>query len=203
MKYVFAFLIPLILVLIGTAILLPQLALADDCAQITQTPNIYQANQNGSNAIVYFTPVNEETTGYTINYGLSSGDDRYNVDFAYGNSGGAISYTIGGLDPTFHYFFRVRAKNACSTGPYGSWVATTPGTTILDGSDASGSADASGSGDTISPVPSVPPVTPTNTPTIKTPVTGVSSALMMGVLALGLCGGGAALLFGGKKGIFS
>ncbi|MGI8419977.1 MAG: fibronectin type III domain-containing protein [Candidatus Levyibacteriota bacterium] len=194
MKYAFAFIIPLILVLVGTTIFLPQVALADDCAQITQAPNLYQATQSGSNARLYFTPVNEQTTGYTINYGLSSGDDRYSVDFANGDSTGAISYTVGGLDPTFHYFFRVRAKNACSTGPYGSWVATIPGTFVLDGSDASASAG------TLSPAPTNPPaVTPTNTPTIKTPVTGVSSALVMGLVSLGLCGGGVALLIGNKK----
>lgn len=185
MKHTVLFSFLLSILFAAAALSVPSHALADGCAQITQSPSIYQATQTASSAALYFTPVNEQTTGYTINYGLSSGDDRYNVDFAYGNSSGAINYTVGGLDPTMHYFFRVRAKNDCSTGPYSGWFgATVAGATTIQGGAASGAASF-----TFTP-------TPATSGTVVTPVTGVSSAIMMSVLALGLSGVGAYLFFG-------
>jgi hypothetical protein len=191
MKHTVLFSFLLSILFAAAALSVPTHALADDCAQITQAPSIYQATQTASSAALYFTPVNEQTTGYTINYGLSSGDDRYNVDFAYGDASGAINYTVGGLDPTMHYFFRVRAKNACSTGPYSDWfAATVAGATTIQGGAASGAASF-----TFTPTPPAP------TGNVVTPVTGVSSAIMMSLLALGLSGVGGYLFFtnGNKK----
>lgn len=187
MKYIFFSITALLSSFImSVPLLVPQQAFAADCAQITQAPNMYQATQTASSAALFFTPVNETTTGYTINYGYSSGDDRFNVDFASGNSDGAITYTVGGLDPTTHYFFRARAKNDCSTGPYGNWfeavnpTATDSGTTSIQGGATTGSGSA----------------VVTSAPVIQTPVTGVSSVLMMAGLSLGLTGIGAVLFFG-------
>lgn len=191
MKSFFLFLFSLLFIIVSVTV--PTTAFADDCAQITEKPTLYQVTQSGSNAALYFTPVNSQTTGYTINYGLSQGDDRYNVDFLYGNSSGAITYTVGGLDTSLHYFFRVRAKNACSTGPYSDWLAANVigGLNTIQGG-ATDSASTTGSGAITAPT-----ATPTRT---AVPVTGVSSILLMSLAALGLCVVGGGLFFKGKKG---
>lgn len=167
---------------------LPAYVYADGCIQIDQTPNLYQVTQTGTSATLYFTPVNEQTTGYIIDYGLSSGDDRYSATYATGNSTGAVTYTVNGLDSSMHYFFRVRAQNECSTGPYSNWVAATvDGKTTIQG----GASDSAGT--TFTP-------TPTVSGKVTTPVTGVESTLILAGISVSLSGLGAYLFFGaGRK----
>lgn len=179
--------------LLTTFLFLPAQSHAQSiCAQITDKPTLYQVTQTGANAALYFTPVNAQTTGYTINYGLSEGDDRYNVDFTYGDSSGAVTYTVGGLDTSLSYFFRVRAKNACSTGPYSDWKASDAigGLVTAQGGAATGSGS-------FSALP--PTTTSTTTTTTQVPVTGVSSFVVMGLAAAGLIGLGGFLFFRGRK----
>lgn len=105
-----------------------QEAVAQACTPITTAPNLYQIDKASSSATLYFTPISNATS-YTAMYGFSVGDARYNTNINYGQSTGAISYTIGNLDPGLHYYFEVRANNSCSTGPFSSWVADSPNIT--------------------------------------------------------------------------
>lgn len=60
-----------------------------------------------------------------IDYGLSDGDRRYSVKFDYGQSTGAIAYTINNLDPAFRYYYSVSAINDCSQSPWSNWRSDT------------------------------------------------------------------------------
>ena len=79
-------------------------------------PDLFQINATKDKATLYFTPVNNAVTGYSIFYGYERGDERFNVSFPYGYSDGVISYTINYLSPNTRYYFKVRADNGCRRG---------------------------------------------------------------------------------------
>lgn len=79
-------------------------------------PDLFQINATKDKATLYFSPVNNAVTGYTIFYGYERGDERFNVSFPYGTSDGVISYTINYLSPNTRYYFKVRADNGCRRG---------------------------------------------------------------------------------------
>lgn len=94
-----------------------------ECIPYTSAPNLYQVNRTSStSATLYFTPLNDSIKSYIVDYGLSSGDRRYSVKFDYGQSSGAIAYTINGLDPAFHYYYTVSAISDCSQSPWSNWL---------------------------------------------------------------------------------
>lgn len=103
-------------------------AVAQACTPITTAPNLYQIDRASSSATLYFTPITNATS-YTTVYGLSVGDERYNTNINYGQSTGAISYVVQNLDPGLSYYFKIRANNSCSTGPFSGWVADSPNAT--------------------------------------------------------------------------
>lgn len=96
-------------------------AYAQECSQLTNTPDLYQVTKTNTQAVLYFTPVTGATR-YNIVYGLEPGNEKYSVTFNYGTSTGAISYTINDLDPKLNYSFRVNGQNDCSTSPWSKWV---------------------------------------------------------------------------------
>lgn len=150
---------------------LPQ-ASAQVCTPLTSAPNLYEVSRTSTSATLYFTPINDQVTGYTIIYGLNPEDERYSTSFSYGSSEGAVSYTVGGLDPQQTYYFKVRANNSCgSSSPWSSWVGDsyTPSDTSLS---AVGSESA---------VPTTKPVGG-----IQIPVTGPETGLS--AMALPLAG---------------
>lgn len=79
-------------------------------------PNLFQINVTKTSATLYFTPVNNAVTGYTIIYGLERGRDDYGVSFPFGKYEGVIDFTINDLSPNTKYYFRVRADNGCRQG---------------------------------------------------------------------------------------
>lgn len=106
---------------------------ADGCKPVTQIPSIYQINRTSTQATLFITPISDPVISYSIAYGFQSGDERFGTTFNYGQSSGAISYTINNLDSTKHYYFKVRANNICSNGPWSVWVgdnSNAVGTTI-------------------------------------------------------------------------
>ncbi len=105
-----------------------QKAVAQGCTPITTAPNLYQIDRASSSATLYFTPISNATS-YTTVYGLSVGDERYNTNINYGQSTGAISYVVQNLDPGLSYYFKIRANNSCSIGPFSGWVADSPNAT--------------------------------------------------------------------------
>ena len=97
-------------------------ALAQACINITAAPNLYEVKRNSSQATLYFTPVNEGVTKYTVEYGNSSGAGQHSITFNHGTSTGAVSYVVNDLETTIKYYFRVRAGNDCSNGQWSSWL---------------------------------------------------------------------------------
>ena len=79
-------------------------------------PDLFQIDVRRDSATLYFTPVNNAVTNYTIVYGLERGDERYGASFPFGIYNGVISYTVNQLAPGTKYYFRVRADNGCRQG---------------------------------------------------------------------------------------
>lgn len=103
-------------------IIVPHKALADDCFDVTETPNLYQIDRSSAQATLFFTPVNSQIQSYTIEYGLKAGESTYSTTFGSGQSSGAISATVNDLDPNFSYSFRVRSNTNCANSPWSGWV---------------------------------------------------------------------------------
>ena len=82
----------------------------------TQRPDLFQIDVTKNSATLYFTPVNDEITQYTIVYGYSKDDQRFAISFPYGKSEEVIKYTINHLSPNMEYYFRVRPDNGCRQG---------------------------------------------------------------------------------------
>ena len=93
---------------------------ADDCV-ITDAPNLYQVNRSKTEATLFFTPINDNIQSYSIIYGFKPEDERFSTTFNLGASTGAVSYTIGDLDPKLGYYFEVRANTSCTSSPWSNW----------------------------------------------------------------------------------
>jgi hypothetical protein len=87
-------------------------------------PNLYQVVAVKDSATVYFAPPSDSFDGFTISYGLDSNADTYNATFSQGNTGAAVKYTVNSLTPNTKYYFKVRANNGCSNGPWSNVVST-------------------------------------------------------------------------------
>ena len=90
-------------------------------AQCTATkpdhaPDLFQIDVTKNSAKLYFTPVNNAVSNYTIVYGYERGDERFGVSFPYGVYQGVIDYTINHLAPNTRYYYKVRADNGCRNG---------------------------------------------------------------------------------------
>ncbi len=105
---------------------MPQNSFAQDCGQDTpkDAPNLYQVSVSSTSATLYFAQPTSKFDGYSISYGLTQSADTYSVSFNMGVLKGAVKYTINDLFPKTNYFFKVRAKNGCTAGPWSSTVST-------------------------------------------------------------------------------
>jgi len=103
---------------------------ADACDPINTAPVIYQINRSGTQATLFFTPINDQLVSYTIAYGFNAGDARYNITFNPGASTGAISYTTNSLQPNVQYFYEVRSNTTCTFSPWSSWIGDKGGKNI-------------------------------------------------------------------------
>lgn len=105
----------------------PRAALADDnCSYETPTdaPNLYQVSYSSTSATLYFAQPSSTFTGYVISYGLTSSADAYSVSVNMGVLDGAVKYVVHDLFPKTNYFFKVRAVNNCSYGPWSQTLST-------------------------------------------------------------------------------
>ncbi len=85
------------------------------------TPNLFQINIKGTNATLYFAPVNG-ANNYLVSYGTDSNASQYNVGLT-GWSNGVVSYTVGSLNPNTVYNFKVSSGNGCMQGSFGNIMA--------------------------------------------------------------------------------
>jgi len=117
MKSKFVFLIFFVWI-IASIFLSPLTVSADQClaTKPDHAPDLFQIDATKNSATLYFTPVNNAVTNYTVVYGYDRGDERFGVSFPFGFYDGVISYTINHLSPNTKYYFRVRADNGCRQG---------------------------------------------------------------------------------------
>lgn len=88
-------------------------------------PELFSVVREKTKATLYINPV-KNVTGYYVSYGLGSSLDQFGTDFEWGNTNGAISYTIYDLDPKATYSFSVRAQNDCQPGEWSNKVTANP-----------------------------------------------------------------------------
>lgn len=81
-----------------------------------KAPDLFQIDVTKTSAQLYFSPVNNAITNYTIIYGLEKHRPDYGVSFPFGQYEGVVNYTVNDLTPNTKYYFRVRADNGCRQG---------------------------------------------------------------------------------------
>lgn len=67
-------------------------------------------------------PAGKPYTYYYVGYGYSNTDELFGASFETQDSDGSISYTINDLQSNVPYYFRVRAGNGCTPGPWSEWL---------------------------------------------------------------------------------
>lgn len=87
------------------------------------TPTLTSVVRSGSAATLHWTTA-DQSTHYTIGYGLVGGDYIYGVP----NTGNVNSFTVEALDPDTTYYFAVRGVNNCMPG---DWSGTPTGGAVL------------------------------------------------------------------------
>jgi len=117
LKRLIIFVISLIWLFISV-LFLPHSVTATQCkaTKPDHAPDLFQINTTKDSAVLFFTPVNNAVSQYTIVYGYSRGDERFGTSFPFGRYDGVISYTINHLAPNTKYYFRVRADHGCRQG---------------------------------------------------------------------------------------
>jgi LysM repeat protein len=83
---------------------------------IPVAPRIFQIAATKDKSTLHFVPSADPQDSYTINYGLYSDAEMYNVTFNYSDKSGAIPYTINALAANTTYYYKVRANNGCMPG---------------------------------------------------------------------------------------
>lgn len=95
------------------------------------TPNLFQIDTSKDSATLYFAPSGAPVSFYNVYYGLENNQEQYSTRINYGQSSGAISYTINSLAPNTTYYFKVQGGNGCVTTDWSQIVkATTSSKTV-------------------------------------------------------------------------
>lgn len=81
----------------------------------SEIPDLFQLDSGGTYANLYFTTV-RNSSGYTINYGLTSSANQYSDSFDYSGSQWTLGRTVSFLNPNTNYYFRIQARNGCAAG---------------------------------------------------------------------------------------
>lgn len=107
-------------------------------------PDLFQIVVNGTQATLYFTPVNSNTDRYHVYYGLSADSFAYGESFLYGPSSGVIAHTISNLQPNQEYVFAVKAINECAGGPLSGLIKINTATPVEEELNRKGGAEVLG-----------------------------------------------------------
>lgn len=89
------------------------------------TPDLFQINRTGSDAVLYFTPVQGNTNGYHVVFGFTEGDERFGgitMPVTQESNHGVQSIKVEYLDPNASYWFRVLPANGCAVGTWSNWL---------------------------------------------------------------------------------
>ncbi len=103
----------------------PILAASCTATKPDKAPELFQIDAAKTSAKLYFTPVNNAVTQYTIIYGLERLQNDFIVSFPFGPYDGVINFTINDLSPNTKYYFRVRADNDCRQGWWSDTMSAT------------------------------------------------------------------------------
>lgn len=92
----------------------------------TGQPNLFQINRTGSQAKLYFTPVNSSVENYNVIFGHYEGDEHFGgVQIrAQNDNKGVQSVIVDHLDPKAKYSFKVISTNGCAVGEWSNWLST-------------------------------------------------------------------------------
>lgn len=89
----------------------------------SNAPQLFQIDATRGEALLYFTPVNDRLTAYTVAYGLSPTAEQFGARFDYGLQSGVVSLPIRALNHGSTYYFRVRGENGCTAGAWSNTLA--------------------------------------------------------------------------------
>lgn len=90
------------------------------------TPDLFQIDRSGSQAKLFFTPVNDHVEKYHVVFGFDDGDERFGgISMpAQNENDGVQALVIDHLDPKASYSFKVISTNGCATGEWSNWLST-------------------------------------------------------------------------------
>lgn len=87
------------------------------------TPDLFQIDFNNESAIVYYSPVSSEVSGYYLAYGENKSNLIHGVEIKQGKSNGVLSFKVNSLKPKTTYYFQIRSQSGCATGEWSSILA--------------------------------------------------------------------------------
>jgi len=106
----------------------PSLPAAPGCSaeRPTSAPDLFQINAQSNSVRLFFTPITNNRSYYSVSYGTSSDQPEYGVEFS-NDQDGVISVDILDLKPNTTYYFKVRAGNGCMPGDWSNELAVKTG----------------------------------------------------------------------------
>ena len=96
----------------------------NSCGEIAPSfsPQIFKTIATNKDVTLNFVPIITNTNGYQIIYGDNHKNLQFFTEYDQGFSPGALLYTIHQLKPNTTYYFQMRARNGCATGPWSNAV---------------------------------------------------------------------------------
>lgn len=111
----------------GSTFSQPGPASAPSCSETVPTgsPDLFQITRQQTDAKLYFTPVNDDTSAYHVVFGLHEGDERFgslSIPISREANSGVQSMTISALSPKTEYWFKVAPVHGCAVGTWSNWM---------------------------------------------------------------------------------
>ncbi len=78
--------------------------------------------QDSTSVLLYFTPADGFVDKYILEYGEKEGEYRHGVGDLGVNSDSQMTFLVEQLSPNTTYYFRVRAGNGCTVGPWSNVI---------------------------------------------------------------------------------
>lgn len=96
---------------------------ACSAAKPESAPNYFEVRMKRNKAILLYTTVKNNVTGYAIVYGHASGSEQYAGSFsAKPGTGEMTAVEVGYLKANTPYYFKMMAVNNCATGEWSGWL---------------------------------------------------------------------------------